>query len=47
VTSPREGVFRSLSRHPAMPYLIPAIIYLFVLTIYPFLYSVITSAVSS
>jgi multiple sugar transport system permease protein len=43
VTSPREGFFRSLSRHPATPYLIPAVIYLFVLTIYPFCYSVVTS----
>jgi multiple sugar transport system permease protein len=30
-------------RHPATPFLVPAVIYLFALTIYPFLYSVIAS----
>jgi multiple sugar transport system permease protein len=30
-------------RHPATPFLLPAVAYLFVLTIYPFLYSVVAS----
>jgi multiple sugar transport system permease protein len=41
--SRRGGFF---SRHPAMPFLLPAVIYLFALTIYPFIYSVITSLFS-
>jgi multiple sugar transport system permease protein len=31
----------SLFRHPATPFLLPAVVYLFALTIYPFLYSVV------
>jgi multiple sugar transport system permease protein len=34
------------ARHPAMPFLLPAVVYLFALTIYPFIYSVITSLFS-
>jgi multiple sugar transport system permease protein len=37
----REKSF--FARHPAMPFLLPAVVYLFALTIYPFIYSVITS----
>jgi multiple sugar transport system permease protein len=34
------------ARHPAMPFLLPAVVYLFALTIYPFIYSLITSLFS-
>jgi multiple sugar transport system permease protein len=40
---PVPGKFYRFLRHPATPFLIPAVIYLFVLTIYPFLYSVVAS----
>ena len=40
LASRREGFFARFSKHPATPFLIPAVIYLFALTIYPFLYSV-------
>jgi multiple sugar transport system permease protein len=40
----REKSF--FARHPAMPFLLPAVVYLFALTIYPFIYSVITSLFS-
>jgi multiple sugar transport system permease protein len=39
---PRPFIRRFLS-HPATPFLVPAVIYLFALTIYPFLYSVVAS----
>ena len=39
---PLHGV-ASFFRHPATPFLLPAVIFLFTLTIYPFVYSVISS----
>jgi len=36
-------VWPAFLRHPATPFLLPAVIYLFALTIYPFLYSLVTS----